>query len=209
MDFQRELETLYAKAVELRTQGLAAESELLEAKAAGLLETLRARVRSHPDDPETAPVLLYLAEREWAVLGDQVSVQSMFEQAVSLSRTTYGASLALAKLAEFHYLAGRFGEAEPLYRQAVEKDPSHAKALEGLAQTLAFLGRAAEADPYFVRAIERVKDDDVGKRSLYFLLISRAEGLEKLGRQPEASVLRQKALGLLHKNNPGEFGFQV
>ena len=51
--------------------------------------------------------------------------------------------------------------------------------------------------------------DEQGKRSLYFLLMTRADGLEKLNRIAEAQAHRQKAAALLPKNNPGELGFRV
>ncbi len=213
MDFQQELEALYEKAVELKTQGHLAESESLETKAAQILTTLKNRVEPSLNDPEAAAILLYLAERDWPILGDHGSVQAKLEQAVGLRKKELGmkhplTAEALSKLAEFHYLAARYGEAEPLYRQAVAISP-HPKALGGLAQTLAALDRPDEADPYFAQAIEQTGGDDEAKRGLYFLLMTRAEGLEKLKRNPEAAVLRQKAVALLPKSNPGEFGFQV
>ena len=63
--------------------------------------------------------------------------------------------------------------------------------------------------PIFARAIDKAPSDEQGKRSLYFLLLSRAEGLEKLDRQAEGAVLRKKAAALLPKANPGEIGFHV
>ncbi len=115
---------------------------------------------------------------------------------------------ALAQLAEFHYLAGRFGEAESLYRRALSIQ-AVPRAYEGLAQTLAALGRAEEADHFFERAIEQSGTDEQGKRSLYFLLKTPADGLEKLHRTDEAQVHRQKAAALLPKNNPGELGYHA
>jgi tetratricopeptide (TPR) repeat protein len=222
MDFQTELETLCREALELRTKGRLVESEILEAKAAGLLQNLQSRVEQTPEDPSSSAILLYLAEREWALQGDSQGVLAKLERARALREKRFGpdhglTAEALAKLAEFHYLAGRFAEAEPLYRQSIAiyerqvqgRLPVYAKALEGLAQTLAAFGRAEEADPFFARAIELTGDDEQGKRSLYFLLIYRAEGLAKLSRRQEAEGLRQKAGTLLPKNNPGELGYHM
>jgi len=222
MKFQQELEALYEKARDAQARGQSKESEVLESKAAAILQTLKDHAEHNPEDVGTASILLYLAEREWTLLGDHEHVLSRLLQALALRENHLGlnhplTAEALTKVAEFHFVSGRFGEAEPLYRKAldvydaqrIQGNPIQAKAFEGLAHTLAALGRAAEADPYFVQAIAECASDEQGKRSLYFLLTSRAEGLEKLNRPAEAGAARQKAAALLHKTNPGEMGFHV
>jgi tetratricopeptide (TPR) repeat protein len=222
MDVQGELETLHQKSLELRALGRQAEADMVEQKAAGILQGLKDRAEQKPDDPSTAAILLYLAEREWAILGDHEQVLLRLEQALALREKSGGpnhlmTAEALAKLAEFHFLAGRFGKAEPLYRRALSiysiqnapGDAVEAQALAGLAQTLEALGRAEEADGYFEKAIERAPTNEQGRRSLYFLMNARAAGLEKLNRGSEAEAHRQKAAGLLPKANPGESGYHA
>jgi len=222
MDVQQELEALYQKALDLKSRGQVSEADALDSKAASLLHQLKSQIEAEPNSPATATVLLYLAERDWAILGDHEEVHDQIKRALEIRQKNYGidhvlTAEALAKWAEVHFLAGRFGDAEALYKQAIpifeehgkDSDPVCAKALEGLAQTLAALNRPQEADAYFVRAIDSAGSDDQGKRTLYFLLIYRAEGLEKLSRTAEAEALRQKAATLLPKANPGEFGFQA
>jgi tetratricopeptide (TPR) repeat protein len=220
MDLHRQVEQLYQQALALKTKGRLPEADRVESEAASLLESLKQQVRENPDAPETAGTLLFLAEREWAIQGDNASVQAMIEQAIRIRESRLGPedptlAEALGALAEFHFLAGRWGEAEPLYRRAVvlcEKGPTpqvYAKCCAGLAQTLAHLGQAPEADPFFARAIELYRDSEKDKRRLYFLYIYRAEGMEKAGRGPEAETLRTAAQNLLPRNNPGESGFHV
>src|SRR5258708_6076411 len=222
MDFKRELDALYRQATEHKSSGRVEEAEALEAKAAGILQELQEKAEKDPQSAETAAILLFFADREWSILGDHEKVQARLERAVALLENKLGPdhnliAQALAKLAEFHFLASRFGEAEPLYRRAVRlyeayptsEDPVFAKALEGFAQTLAALGRLEEADGYFAKAIARAGTDGQGKRSLYFMYMSRADGLEKLHKTEEAQVHRQKAANLLPKNNPGESGFHT
>ena len=157
MQFQAELDGLYKKALELKTQGMQTVRlpTCLELKAAGILQkTFKNKAEQNPEDPATAAILLYLAEREWAILGDHEQVLSRIERALALREKSLGArhaltAEALAQLAEFHFLSGRFGEAEPLYQralsfmQSMEKTQilSVPKAFEGLAHTLSALGR--------------------------------------------------------------------
>jgi tetratricopeptide (TPR) repeat protein len=222
MEFQQELDALYQEALERKGQGRLADAEALESKAAEILQGLTRRVEQNPEDPAIAEILLYLADRQWAILGDHKKVLSQIERALDLCENGLGpnhviTAEAFGKLAEFHFLAGRFGEAEPFYRkslsiyecQGVTGDLSQTKAFEGLAQTLAALGHFEEANRYFARAIEHTRSDEQGKRSLYFLLMTRADGLEKLNKKAEAQAHRQKAAALLPRGNPGEFGFQV
>ena len=214
MDFRRELETLYQRALEQKAQGHQAQAEDLEKKAAALLASLKIRAEQKPEDVSTADVLLYLAEREWAILGDHENVLAKINRALAIREKQYGPehaqiAAAITQLAEFHFLAGRFGQAEPLYRRAVSIPSPSGKALEGLAHTLAALGRPQEAEPFFGRAIEAAGQDADGKRALYFLLVQRAEGLDLLHRTSEAAALRLKAVKLLPQNNPGEQGFHV
>jgi tetratricopeptide (TPR) repeat protein len=220
VDLQQKIEQLYQEALGLRTKGRLQEADRVEAETAKLLENLKEQVQQNPAAPETAGALLFLAEREWSIRGDEVSIQSMIEQAIRIREKSLGAenptvAEPLCALAEFHFLAGRWGEAEPLYRRAVklcEKDQKqsvYAKCCAGLAQTLAYLGREAEADPYFAKAIELCQGSEKDKRVLYFLYIYRAQGLDKAGRGPEAEASRSAALKLLPSANPGEQGFHV
>ena len=222
MDLKERLDAFYREAVRLKSEGLLAESEHVEAQAAQFLEGLKAYAEERPEDPQTATNLLFLAEREWPFLGDHARVQEKIERALAIRQARFGpddlaVAEALCQLAEFHYLAGRLGEAEPLYRRAVvisERQGSPpsaagAKCQAGLAQCLAAFGRASEADPFFRKAIELTSRPEGDKHVLYFLCLSRAEGLEKLGRKDEAQALRQEANLLLPSANPGEQGFHV
>src|SRR4051794_23845924 len=124
MSYQEEIASLYKQAQELRIQGHPAESEILESKAAGILQEIRTRVERAPGDRSTATDLLYLAERDWAILGDHETVLGKIQRAIALREKQLGkehplTAEAIAKLAECHYLAGRFGEAETLYRRSV------------------------------------------------------------------------------------------
>lgn len=196
------------------------EAALVEAEAADLQENLKRQIQDQPETLETTDILLFLAEREWSIRGDDPSIQAMIEQAIRIREDRLGPEApvvaeALGALAEFHFLAGRWGEAEPLYRKATalceneKNSPVYAKCCGGLAQTLTHLGRPAEADPYFAKAIELCGDSDSEKRVLYFLYIYRAEGLDKAGRGSEAEAMRAAAQKLLPRNNPGELGFHV
>jgi tetratricopeptide (TPR) repeat protein len=222
MDLQHQYEALYREALDLKTKGRLVDAEAVEAKAAELLSELRSRADQNPEDPETATFLLFLAERDWAILGDHPEVQTKIERAISIRENRSGnhdaaVAEALAKLSEFHFIAGRWGEAEPLYRRAIAIYQSldqkqtllYSKCEGGLAQCLVGLGRFKEADSHFREAIEVAEAQKEDKRALYFLYIYRAEGLEKLGDSAEAEALRAKAAALLHKNNPGALGFQV
>jgi len=220
VSLRQQLDALYQQSLNLRSQGLLPEADRLEAEAADLLKSLKRQVEEHPQAPETADALLFLAEREWALHGDDLSIQAMIEEAIHIRESVVGSkgsemAEALRVLAEFHFLAGRWGEAEPLYRRAIgfsEKDarsPIFAKTFAGLAQSLAHLGRLSEADPYFEKAIGLCGRSEDEKRVLYFLLIYRAEGLDKMGRGSEAEALRASAQKLLPRNNPGEQGFHV
>src|SRR5258706_113207 len=51
MEFQQEIEALYKQAQGLRAEGHSAESEILESKAAGILQELKNRVDQAPNDP--------------------------------------------------------------------------------------------------------------------------------------------------------------
>jgi tetratricopeptide (TPR) repeat protein len=222
MDLQHRHEALYQEALGLKTAGRLQEAEAVEAKAAQLFSELKSRMEENPDSLEAADFLLFLAEREWPILGDHPDVQSKIERALAIRRNHFGPSDAavadaIAKLAEFHFLAGRWGHAEPYYRRAIAlyekqgqtQNVSYARCEGGLAQTLASLGRTAEADPHFIQAIALAETQKEDKRIRYFLYIYRAEGLEKLGRGAEAAALRLQANALLPKNNPGEQGFRV
>lgn len=222
MNFEQRYQNLFDEATRLKSQGRVQDAEAREVDAAGLLEEARNRAEQNVRDPKSADTLLFLAEREWLIRGDDPAVQSKLEQARAIREECFGAedprtADAVTKLAEFHFLAGRWGEAESRYREALaiyESRHVSGTALDtqcrgGLAQALAALGRAAEADPHFAAAISASEGRDEHKRALYFLYTYRAEGLEKLGRHAEAEELRRKAAGLLPRNNPGEQGFHV
>ncbi len=222
MNLENQLKSLYKKAIDLRSQGMLAESEQVELQAAAILQNMKTFIEQHPQEPESASLLLYLAEREWALNGDQPEVLAQMHGAIGLREKHLGlehseTADALVKLAEIHYVSGRFETAEPLYARAIDIYRKNkfvggtfaGLAFQGMAQTLSALGHAQEADGYFAEAIERVPSDDQGKRSLYFLLIYRAEGLEKLHKQTESESRRQRAATLLPQANPGEFGFRA
>jgi tetratricopeptide (TPR) repeat protein len=222
MDLHLELDAFYQEALRLKMKGNAAEAEAMETKAAQFLGQLKNYTEQHPDDDQTATYLLFLAEREWSIVGDDEKVQTLIQQALANRESRLGAmdpavAEALTQLAEFHFLAGRFGEAEPLYRRAnaiyerceTATSAAFAKCQGGLARTLAALGRLADADPFFASAIELSKGREESKRMLYFLYTYRAEGLEKQDRGGEAEALRRRAMDLLPRNNPGQLGFHV
>ena len=222
MDLRRRYEALYQEALALKTAGHAGEAEAIELQAAALFQDLERYAGEHPNDLQTADYLLFLAERQWAIEGEDPDVSAHIERALSIRERALGptdpaVAEALAKRAELHFLAGRWGEAEPLYRRAItiydQSAPAPpallAQCQGGLAQCLSWLGRAGEADPHFIPAIAFHAGPEGDKRILYFLLIYRAQGLETLGRREEAQALRDQAEALLPKNNPGEQGFQV
>jgi len=222
VDLERRYQELYDETVRLKSTGRVQETETLENEAAGLLEEARGRAEKDACDPETAATLLFLAEREWLIHGDNRDVQSKLERALAIQESCFGAqdprtADAITKLAEFHFLSGRWGEAASRYREAlaiyegrrITGTPLYAQCRGGLAQALAALGRPQEADPHFAAAISVSEGREEHKRALYFLYVYRAEGLEILGRQAESEDLRRKAAGLLPRNNPGEQGFHV
>jgi len=222
MQMERRYRELYEEAQRLKSQGRDQDAAVLEVEAAALMEEARSRIQRGGESPESAEALLFLAEREWLVQGDTPEVQAKLESALAIRETCFGAedertAEALAKLADLHFLSGRWGEAEPLYRRALAAyearkafgTPLYSQCQGGLAQALSALGRTEDADPHFAAAITATEGGPESRRPLYFLYIYRAEGLEKLGRREAAEVLRQKALQLLPKTNPGEQGFHV
>ena len=118
MNLERRYQELYEESMRLKSQGLDQDAEDREIEAATLLEEARKRVEQNANDPESAAALLFLAEREWLVRGDDPDVQSMLERAFTIHEDCFGAqdprtADALTKLAEFHFLAGRWGERNP------------------------------------------------------------------------------------------------
>ena len=222
MSLQQEFDALFNEARACQSVGRVAEAALLETKAAHLVESARAQVQSQPENLDTAANLLFLAERDWAVLGDHPDVQSALERAAAIrerlaSPADASPAEALAKLAEFHFVAARWTEAETFYRRACVRykkagqteSAGFGQSEAGLAQALAVLGRLEEAETHFLTAIPLAERHGENKRVLYFIYTAAADNFEKRGRAPEAESLRAKAAALLPKANPGEHGFQV
>src|SRR5258708_5918420 len=114
MDLHQELDAFYQEALRLKTKGKTAEAQAVEAKAAEFLDRLKNYTQQHPDDDQTSTYLLFLAEREWSIVGDDEKVQTLIQQALANRESRLGAmdpavAEALTHLAEFHFLAGRFG----------------------------------------------------------------------------------------------------
>jgi len=78
-------------------------------------------------------------------------------------------------IAEEHYRAGRFTEAESLYRTVLEKQPENVKAIQGLAAVWYHRGRTEEALSLFQRAIALDPDSRVADRQLGRLLEQRSD----------------------------------
>jgi tetratricopeptide (TPR) repeat protein len=83
--------------------------------------------------------------------------------------------------------AGRFAEAEPVLRQLVASDPSHAEAMQLLGVAVSSLGRVDESLQWFDRAAALRPGNPA-------FLHNRAQTLFKLGRLDEARAETQNAL---------------
>lgn len=215
------VQALLDAAISCQSQERLADAQAAEAEARELLERLRQDAQAHPEEPATADLLIFLADREWVLSGNQTEVLSKLAQALAIREGLYGkndprTAEAVALLAEAHYVEGRLKDAETLYRRAMaayeqagkKTDYRYGKCVEGLAMTLAQTDRFKEAEPYFEDAIKRATSEGQ-TRMLYFLLIAYAEGLERQGRVQAGQAARDHAQELLPKANPGEWGFRI
>jgi len=130
------------------------------------------------------------------------------EDALALAQDRHGArsaeaARAMNNLAESHRALGRYAEAEPLYRQAIEigkatigaRHPAYATRLNNLAGLLRDMGRLAEAEPLYRQAIE-IDKATIGERhpGHAIHLNNLASLLRAMGRLAEAEPLYARAI---------------
>jgi tetratricopeptide (TPR) repeat protein len=83
--------------------------------------------------------------------------------------------VARTGLAEVLKVAGRYADAEAIYRETVERFPENVVARNGLAEVLKVAGRYAEAEAIYRETIERFPQDVVARNGL-------ADTLRRAGR---------------------------
>ncbi|MDP2278041.1 MAG: CHAT domain-containing protein, partial [Nitrospirota bacterium] len=116
---------------------------------------------------------------------------------------------SLNNLAGLYEPAGRYAEAEPLYKRSLEirekalgrEHPSVAQSLDNLAGLYAFIGgRYADAEPLYKRALE-IYEKALGREhpSVAQSLISLAGLYESTGRYADAEPLYKRALEIREK----------
>jgi len=105
-----------------------------------------------------------------------------------------GSRVDIAHLGNCLYYLGRFGEAEALYRRAVDDDPKDFLAQRDLADTLRVLGRPEEARLHFGEALNACEALPDAARKDRSALETRAVCLAQLGRRPEAAAATEAAL---------------
>ncbi len=115
-------------------------------------------------------------------------------------------SLALNEHALTLYEIGRYDEAEPLYREALEitretlgaRHPEYAGSLNNLAGLLEATGRYAEAEPLYREALEITRETLGDRHPAYATRLNNLAGLlEATGRYEEAEPLYREALEVL------------
>ena len=73
---------------------------------------------------------------------------------------------AAVRTAEDHYRAGRWADAESLYRAVLDEQPNHVEAMLGFAVLCHQRGRSEQALALFRRVIALVRDSRVADREL-------------------------------------------
>ncbi|WP_299654217.1 tetratricopeptide repeat protein [uncultured Tateyamaria sp.] len=145
---------------------------------------------------------------QWS--GRSVEAVAVEEMLVSLARLEFGeqdpkTATALNNLAESYRSLGRFEEAEPLYREALEIDrdvlderhPDYAIRLNNLAGLLRDTGRFEEAEPLFREALEIGREVLGGRHpDVAVRLNNLADLLQDTGRIEEAEPLFREALAM-------------
>lgn len=102
------------------------------------------------------------------------------------------AAAALCAAALRHHRAGQTGEAEALYRQALDQDPNHAGACHGLGVLARRTGRLEEAIDLLTRAV-------AGRSDVAEYHTNLGNALHDAGRHEAAAAAHRQALSL----NPG------
>jgi len=120
-----------------------------------------------------------------AALGKDEEAESSFQQLIVLddSPDSYNS------LGVLHTKQERFDDAIAAFRQALERDPEHARALAGLGQALQTLARTEEAVPFLKRAIVLLPDDPD-------LHCDLGNALQTLRQLPDAIAAYQRSLQL-------------
>jgi tetratricopeptide (TPR) repeat protein len=119
--------------------------------------------------------------------------------------------IVLDSLAELYRVQGRYTEAEPLFKRALEVrekalpagHPGIAQSLNNLAELYRAQGRLSEAEPLFKRALEmREKALPAGHTDIAGSLNNLAELYRAQGRYAEAESLYKRALEMWEKRYP-------
>ncbi len=139
--------------------------------------------------------------RTYQRLGDYTTAQRLLTEALALGTLDPGEQIeVLLELADNHFLAGRFEQAEAAYREQLARSPNdaaRARALAGLARTLAQTGRAGEAVELLDESIGLTRDDPtVASWRLAQRLNDAGSARFRLGEYSRAVELLEEALAL-------------
>jgi tetratricopeptide (TPR) repeat protein len=115
--------------------------------------------------------------------------------------------VALAALADNLMLQGRAGDAEPLYRRALELG-NRWDGYRGLARALESQQRFAEAEPFLRSAVE-IEAANPGRDQQYETLVLLAANLEAQGRLTEAEAVHRLRLDRVYPRGRVHVGFQL
>jgi len=150
--------------------------------------------------------------RTYQRLGDYATAERLLGEALEASVLAPGARAeVLLELADNHYLAGRFDQAEAAYRTQLEQvgtDADRARALAGLARTLSHDGRPAEAVALLDESIDLTRiDPAVEPWRLAQRLNDAGSARFRLGQYQSAVMLLDEALEVrrgLDAADPGQ-----
>jgi predicted O-linked N-acetylglucosamine transferase (SPINDLY family) len=142
-------------------------------RLAELRRTLRQRMRASPlmDGRRFARDIEAAYRQMWRNWCGDTSIQQQFESGKT------------------HHSAGRFAEAEKIYRQVLAQQPNHADALHSLGLLAASGGQMGTAVELIGQAVRLKPDDAVAQSDL-------GAALKGVGRTDEAIASLQKAVGL-------------
>lgn len=187
-------------------QGLIAEAEVRWVDAAVHYQKA-ARLDPNYETFVKATEFLYRA-------GDYAAAIRFGKELVDLASQDYGAAdvktaTAMSNLADSYRTAGRFDEAEPIFRQALEifrnrlgtENPIYAVCVNNLANLLRKTGRFEMAEPLYREAMEITrKSFGVDHRDYAMELNNYAGLLEETDRLEEAEPLYCEALEITRKS---------
>src|SRR5689334_23029721 len=108
MNLRDQYERFYREAQDLNARGQMELAAAVERRAAAFLDGLSHQLVAAPEAPESADILLFLADRESTIHPNSSGVESQIHRAIAIREAHFGANHpkvaeALTQLADFYF----------------------------------------------------------------------------------------------------------